>query len=304
MTLQQQIRANRLRTLWLLLLFSVLVGGLGLVLSLAFDPALLIVIAAIGFVYALFSWLAAGSMVGSMTHARRVEKSDQPALYRALENVAIGAGLEQTPELRLVDDPAPNAFAAGRGPKNSFVAATTGLVSLMEPRELEGVLAHEISHVRNRDVRLMSLVALLVGIIALLSDILLRVAFYGGGRKKGGNAIVMAIALAALVIAPIAAVLIQLAVSRKREYLADASAAEITGDGEGLAMALRKLQLDTQETHNASRATAHLYIESPLRQASGPRASFRGMFDTHPPLELRIAALEEAGGFRLPPLPG
>jgi heat shock protein HtpX len=240
-------------------------------------------------------------MVGAMTGAQRVEKRDHPQLYRLLENVSIAAGLEQTPELRLVQDPAPNAFAAGRNPKHAFVAVTTGLVELMEPRELEGVLAHEVAHIRNRDVRLMTLVALLVGVIALLADILLRMAFYGGGGRRGSNAILTILAFAALLLAPIAGVVIQLALSRRREYLADASAAEITNDAEGIALALRKLMLDQREIRNASRATAHMYIESPLNQASGARASFSSLFATHPPLEKRIAALEEAGGFRLAP---
>ncbi len=171
----------------------------------------------------------------------------------------------------------------------------------MDERELEGVLAHEVSHIRNRDVRLMTLVALLVGVIALLADILLRMAFFGGG-KRGSNPIITIMAFGALLIAPIAGVVIQLAVSRRREYLADASAAEITNDAEAMALALRKLQLDQREIRNASRATAHMYIESPLRQASGPRASLSGLFSTHPPLEKRIAALEEAGGFHLAPV--
>ena len=298
MTLQQQIRANRLRTIWLLFLFALLVGGLGLLLASVFEPSILTVVAIAGLLYALFSWFAAGSMVSAMTGAQRVEKRDHPQLYRTFENVAIAAGLEQTPELRLVQDGAPNAFAAGRDPRHSFVAVTTGLVELMEPRELEGVLAHEVAHIRNRDVRLLTLVALLVGVIALLADVLLRVAFYGGG-KRGSNPIITVMAFAALLLAPVAGVVIQLAVSRRREYLADASAAEITNDAEGMALALRKLMLDQREIRNASRATAHLYIESPLRQASGPRASLSGLFSTHPPLEKRIEALEEAGGFRL-----
>jgi heat shock protein HtpX len=239
-------------------------------------------------------------MVGAWTGAQRVEKRDHPALYRALENVAIAAGLEQTPALRLIDDPAPNAFAAGRNTKTAYVAVTTGLVNLMDERELEGVLAHEVSHIRNRDVRLMTLVAVLVGVIALLADILLRIAFYGGS-KRGSNPILTIVAFGALLIAPIAGVVIQLAVSRRREYLADASAAEITNDAEGMALALRRLLLDQTEIRNASRATAHMYIESPLNQASGPRASLSGLFSTHPPLEKRIAALEEAGGFQLAP---
>ena len=167
----------------------------------------------------------------------------------------------------------------------------------MDDRELEGVLAHEVSHIRNRDVRLMTLVALLVGVIALLADILLRMAFFGGSKRA--NFVVTIMAFAALLLAPVAAVIIQLAVSRRREYLADASAAEITNDAEGMALALRTLQIDQQETKRASRAVAHMYIESPLRQASGANALLGGMFSTHPPLEKRIAALEEAGGFHL-----
>ena len=298
MTLQEQIRANRWRTVWLLFLFAVLVGGLGLLLALVFQPSMLIAVAIAGFLYAIFSWFASGSMVGSMTGAQRVEKRDHPELYRALENVAIAAGLDHTPELRLISDDAPNAFAAGRNPKTAYVAVTTGLVALMSPRELEGVLAHEVSHIRNRDVRLMTLVAVLVGVIALLADILLRIAFYGGGGKRS-NPIITIMAFAALLIAPIAGVVIQLALSRRREYLADASAAEITNDAEGMALALRRLLRDQSEIRNASRATAHLYIESPLNQASGARASFSNLFSTHPPLEKRIEALEEIGGFRL-----
>jgi heat shock protein HtpX len=299
MTLQQQIRANRWRTIWLLFLFALLVIGVGLLLAFIFDPTILTVVAIGGIGYAIVSWFASSSMVAGITGAKQIEKRDNPYLYRLLENVSIGAGLEQTPELRLIQDDAPNAFAAGRSPKHAFVAVTTGLVDLMDERELEGVLAHEVSHIRNRDVRLMTLVALLVGVIALLADILLRMAFYGGSKRA--NFVVTIMAFAALLLAPVAAVIIQLAVSRRREYLADASAAEITNDAEGMALALRTLQLDQQETKHASRAVAHMYIESPLRQASGANALMGGLFSTHPPLEKRIAALEEAGGFHLAP---
>jgi heat shock protein HtpX len=300
MTLQQQIRANRWRTIWLLLLFALLVAGVGLLLAFIFDPTILTVVAIGGFAYALVSWFASSSMVGRITGAQTIEKRDNPYVYRLLENVSIAAGLEETPELRLVEDDAPNAFAAGRSPKHAFVAVTTGLVQTLDERELEGVLAHEVAHIRNRDVRLMTLVALLVGVIALLADILLRMAFYGGSKRA--NFVVTIMAFAALLLAPVAAIIIQLAVSRRREYLADASAAEITNDAEGMALALRRLQLDNQETRHASRAVAHMYIESPLRQASGANALLGGLFSTHPPLEKRIAALEEAGGFRLAPV--
>jgi heat shock protein HtpX len=303
MTLQQQIRANRWRTLWLLFLFAVLVGVLGAVLGYAFQPSLLVVVGVVGIVYGIFSWLSAGSIVAGATGAHPAERKEYPRLFHVVETVAIAAGLPQPPPVYVVDDPAPNAFAAGRSPDKAYVCVSTGLLNLMDERELEGVIAHELSHIRNRDVRLMSLVAVLVGVVALLSDFLLRISFFGGGRRSGGStgAIAFALGLAALLIAPVAAVLIQLCVSRRREYLADASAAEITGDAEGLALALRKLQIDQTSTAHASRAVAHLYIENPQNQATGVSTAFRGLFDTHPPLEARIAALEDAGGFRLPP---
>jgi heat shock protein HtpX len=303
-TLQEQIRANRWRTLWLLILFALLVGGIGAVVGFAYDLSLLIVVAIVGFVYALFSWLSAGRLVAAVTGAKAADRAAYPRLYHVVETVAIAAGLPQPPPIYVIDDEAPNAFAAGRSPKTAYVAVTTGLLNKMSERELEGVIAHEISHVRNRDVRLMTMVAVLVGVIALVSDLLLRVTLWGGGKRGGGTAgvIALAVGMVALAIAPIAAVLIQLAVSRRREYLADASAAEITGDGEGLALALRTLLLDPTETKHATRAVAHLYIESPLNQASGVQSSMRSLFDTHPPLEARIAALEESGGFHLPPV--
>jgi heat shock protein HtpX len=280
-----------------------LVGVLGLILGDAFQPSLLVVVGIVGIVYGIFSWLSAGKIVASATGARPADRAQYPRLFHVVETVAIAAGLSKPPTVYIVDDPAPNAFAAGRSLDTAYVCVTTGLLDLLDERELEGVIAHELSHIRNRDVRLMSLVAVQVGVVALFSDFLFRISFFGGGRRSGAAGLIaFAIGLVALALAPIAAVLIQLAVSRRREYLADASAAEITGDGEGLALALRKLQLDTSETKHASRAVAHLYVENPLNQASGFAGSMRGLFDTHPPLAARIAALEEAGGFKLPPV--
>lgn len=301
MTLKEQIRANRWRTLWLLLLFGILIAALAFALGFAFNRGLLFVIGIGGIAYGIFSWISAGKIVAAVTGAKPADRAQYPRLYHVVETVAIAAGMPKVPPIYVMDDPAPNAFAAGRSMKTAYVCVTTGLLNLMSERELEGVIAHEISHVRNRDVRLMTLVAVLVGVIALISDFLLRISLWGGGRKSSGNAglIAFAIGLVALVIAPIAGFLIQLAVSRKREYLADASGAEITGDAEGLAMALRKLQLDTQQTRHAPRAVAHMFIENPLNQVSGIQSAFKGLFDTHPPLEARIAALEESGGFRL-----
>jgi heat shock protein HtpX len=302
-SLQEQIRANRIRTAFVLLEFVLLIAVFGAAVYYAFNPAIGIVIGVVGLAYGLFSYFGAGGLVASVAHARPVTKAEQPELVRAVENVAIAAGLDHTPPVYVIEDDAPNAFAAGRKPSDSYVAATTGLVALMNQRELEAVMAHEISHIRNRDVRLMTLAAVMVGVIALMADLLFRVSLFGGGRRDnrdGGNVITLVIGIAALVLAPISAALLQASLSRRREYLADASGAEITGDAEALATALAKLGNDKRPLKHVTRATAHLYIESPLRDNVGLRSSLGGLFDTHPPLEDRIHRLEEAGGFDIP----
>ncbi|HET6849497.1 MAG TPA: M48 family metallopeptidase [Gaiellales bacterium] len=303
MTLQQQIRANRLRTLVVLLGFGALCGVFVAIVYYAYQPGVAGFIGIIAIVYGLISWFAAGSMIAAASGAHPVTKEQQPRVYRLLENVSIAAGLRKTPDLYWVDDSSPNAFAAGRDPDHAYVAVTSGIVELMDDRELEGVLAHEVSHVRNRDVRLMSLAAVLVGVIALAADLLMRITIFGGGddeRDGGLGGLAVIVGLVAAVLAPIGASLLQMSLSRRREYLADASAVEITGDAEGLARALAALRDDTQPLRTVTRATAHLYIESPLRDHKGLRSSLGGMFDTHPPLEDRIARLEQMGGFTLP----
>jgi heat shock protein HtpX len=303
-SLQEQIRANLIRSALVIMAFIVLGASYMLIIWYAFDPTLGIIVGLVGVTYGVFSYLGAGRLVASVSHAHPVTKEEQPELVRAVENMAIAGGLDRTPPVYIIEDSAPNAFAAGRKPSDAYVAATTGLVEMMDQRELEGVMAHEISHIRNRDVRLMTLAAVLVGVIALMADLLMRVTFFGGGRRdrdsNSSNGLMLIIAIAAIIIAPISAVLLQMALSRRREYLADASAAEITGDPEGLARALAKLGNDKQPLKNVTRATAHLYIESPLRDNVGLRSSLGGMFDTHPPLEERIHRLEEAGGFDIP----
>ena len=249
--------------------------------------------------YGLFAWWNAGRLIGGLTHASPLEKRDDPELYRLIENVSIAAGLAATPPIYLVDDPAPNAFAAGSRPSKVYVGVTSGLRKLMPARELEAVLAHEISHIRNKDVRLMTLAAVLVGVVAILSDFAFRMAFFGGRGGRDRNPIQLVAAIVALVLAPVAAVLLQMALSRRREFLADASAAAILNDPEAMALALRRLELDTSEVVYADRATAHLFIESPTRAIRGTGGFLAGLFQTHPPLESRIEALEEAGGFRL-----
>jgi heat shock protein HtpX len=300
-TLQEQIRANRWRTLLLFVLFLAVFLVVGLAVSVRYGIDGLIVTGVVAIVYGVFAYFASGSMVASMAGAHPVTKEQAPELVRVVENVAIAAGLQRTPPVYIVDDPAPNAFAAGRDLDHAYVAVTSGLLQLMDKRELEGVIAHEMGHIRNRDVRLMTLATVMVGVIALLADMLIRASLWGGGDRKrdNQNPIFAILAIVALILAPIAASLIQLALSRRREYLADEASAEITGDPEGLALALRKLDQDPQQLRHLNRATAHLYIEAPLNKANGLSGALSGLFDTHPSLQARIARLEQAGGFQL-----
>ena len=304
MTLQQQIRSNRIRTGLVVFAFAALVVVFAAASSVFLGRSAAVGLLAFGLAYGLFAWWNAGRMIGSLTHAVPLQKSDDPDLYRLVENVSIAAGLPTTPPVYLVDDPAPNAFAAGSRPSTVYVGVTSGLRRLMPTRELEAVLAHEISHIRNRDVRLMTLAAVLVGVIAMISDFAFRMAFFSGRGSRDRNPIQLIAAVVALILAPLAAVMLQMALSRRREFLADASAAAILNDPEAMALALRRLQLDPSEVAYADRATAHLFIESPTRAVRGPGAFLSGLFQTHPPLEDRIRALEEAGGFRLEGLPG
>ena len=221
MTLQEQIRANRRRSALVVVLFLVLVVVVAAASYVFVGEVGAVGIIAFGLAYALFAWWNGGRMVGSLTHAAPLEKKDDPELYRLVENVAIAAGLPATPPVYMVEDPAPNAFAAGVRPDSVYVGVTRGLRQLMPDRELEAVLAHEISHIRNRDVRLMTLAAVLVGVVAMISDFAFRMAFFGG-RSRERNPLMLLSALVALILAPLAAVLLQMALSRRREYLADA----------------------------------------------------------------------------------
>ena len=298
MTLQQQIRSNRWRTLLLFVLFGLLIALVLGLAALAVDLPVLIIIGAAMIIYGVITWFAAGSMVAALAGAHPITREQYPELWQAVEAAAVGAGLAVTPKVYVIEDAAPNAFAAGRNPATAYVAATTGLLEIMNPRELRAVIAHEMAHVRNRDVRTMALAAVLVGVLLILSDILLRATLWGGGRDSN-NPFALVGLIVALILAPIGATMMQMALSRRREYQADATAAEITGDPEGMAMALAVLQLDTRQVRHVARATSHLYIESPLVKGSGLFGNLGGLFKTHPDLDKRIAALEEAGGFTI-----
>jgi len=301
-TLQQQIRSNRFRSgivvLGFALLLVVLAGLIGLVL----DLSLGVVALAIALVYGIFALVRSRSMIAGMTHAQPLGEKELEPLRRLVENASIGAGLPVTPELRLVDDAAPNAFAAGLRPEKSYVGVTTGLLRTMPKRELEAVIAHEISHIRNRDTYLMTMATVFAGVIALIADIGFRSIAYGGRSRKAG-ALVVVLAIVGFILAPYAALLLRMSLSRRREYLADAGAAEILNDPEAMALALRRLELDSTSIRYADASTAHLWVESPTHRVDSERRgvlALSGLFNTHPALADRIGALQEAGGFVLP----
>jgi heat shock protein HtpX len=252
----------------------------------------------IAFLVALGMSLAAyyggDKMVLGISRAKRIEKKDYPQLFNVIEELAIAGGLPM-PAVYVIDDTAPNAFATGRDPKHASVAITTGLMQKLSRDELQGVMAHELSHVGNRDILYATMVGIMVGSIAMMSDFFLRSFFWGGGRRRRSNseggasgAIFLVIAIALAVLAPIFAKLLQLAVSRQREYLADASAAKLTRYPEGLASALQKISGDKEVLEVANRATQHLYIVNPIKPFE-KRAS--NLFSTHPPIQDRIARL-------------
>jgi heat shock protein HtpX len=252
--------------------------------------------------------IAAGLAIGSywksdeialrMSGAQPASAEEYPRLHNIVEGLCIAAGLPK-PRLYVIQDDAPNAFATGRDPKHAAIAATTGLLDKMNRIELEAVLAHELSHVKNYDILVSTLAVTMVGAVALLSDIGIRSLWFGGGRRSrddnSGGGIVMILALVFLVLAPIVAKIMQLAVSRRRETLADFSAVEITRYPPGMVSALEKLRDDQTVVHSGSRATAHLWIEQPMARTKeeGPFSRLNHLFDTHPPLEERIAALRE-----------
>src|SRR3989344_8974909 len=263
------------------------VGGLGIV---GFS---LILTGVMNFI----SYFYSDKIVLGVSGAKQIEKKDNPEIYRIVENLCIASGLP-TPKIYLIDDSATNAFATGRNPKNAAIAFTKGILAKLNKQELEGVAAHELSHVGNRDTLVMTVVSVLVGTIALLADWYLRSLWFGGrdnDRDSKANGIFMILALVMAILAPIVATLIQLAVSRKREFLADASGVLLTRYPEGLASALRKISGDREPLEVANRGTAHLYIVNPLkgRDVAGFMAN---MFNTHPPIEARIKALHEMEG--------
>lgn len=285
----QQISSNKRRTTLLLFGFLLLLWAFAFVISKATaQPGLLFVIGIFSLSYAIFSYFAGAKMALAVNRAQEITKKDNPRLWRTVENLSITDGLPM-PKVYIMDDPAPNAFATGRDPDHSVVCATTGLLEIMSDTELEGVIAHELGHVKNYDIRVNTIAFALVGIISMIADFFWHITFWGGNRDRDNNNQVMAVvAIVAVILAPIAATLLQLAISRRREYLADATGALTTRYPEGLADALEKIGKTGSTTRIQNTSTAHMFFANPLKSGS-----VMNLFSTHPPIEERIAVLRE-----------
>jgi|TARA_B110000483_G_scaffold96573_1_gene118639 heat shock protein HtpX len=287
------IAANKRNTWIIMVFFMVLIAGLGFVADLYVTgggPGIVFYAVVIGAIaYVAIQYYSSGSQALSMAGARQIQKADNPRLYRIVENLAITTGLPM-PKVYLVDDPAPNAFATGRDPEHAAVAATTGLLEIMDDAELEGVMAHEIAHVKNFDIRVTTIVFGLVVVVGLVADVLARMAFFGGMRRStnGGNPLMIIIAILAMILAPLLAAVIQAAVSRQREYLADATGALTTRHPEALASALEKLGEYGRPLKKQQASMAHLWMADPIKPGVIDR-----MFQTHPPIGKRVERLLE-----------
>lgn len=302
MTAYNQASANKFKTWLIMFLFALFVTGLVYIFTFALGfegPSALgftgIALIIAGFMN-FFSYYTSDKIVMAISRAKQIQKKDNPELFRIVENLAIAKGIP-LPKVYTIDDSAPNAFATGRDPQHAAIAFTTGILSKLTKLELEGVAAHELSHVSNYDTRLMTIVSILVGTVALLADFFLRITYWGGGSrddsdsKSSGAAFVMIIALILALLSPIIATLIQLSISRKREYLADASGSILTRNPDALADALLKISKDTEPLEVANKATAHLYIANPLKNHKDAIGWFANLFNTHPPISERVKAL-------------
>lgn len=287
------IAKNKRNTVFIIALFLLIIGGLGYLASVIYnDVSIVIITLVIATAYALFQYFAAGSQAVAMSGAVQIQKADNPRLYRIVENLSITTGTPM-PKVYIVNDPAPNAFATGRDPEHAIVAATTGLLDLMTDAELEGVMAHELGHVRNYDIRVSMIVFGLVVAVGFIADMFLRFAFFGGNRNNnngGGNPIILIFGIAAMLIAPLVATFVQAAVSRQREYLADATGAMTTRHPDALASALQKLADYGRPMVKQNSTMAHMWISDPTKPGLMDK-----LFSTHPPIPDRIARLSKIG---------
>lgn len=289
----EQISSNKVRSVLLILVFMLVIAGIGYAFAMYTGRWYIVWIAVVfAVVSSIGSYYYSDRIVLAMSHAREATKPEFAHLLNTVEGLSLAAGIPM-PKVYVIDDSAPNAFATGRDPNHAALAVTTGLLDKMNRVELEGVIGHEMAHIKDYDIRLMALVAVLAGTVVLLSDWLLRSMWWGGDRRRrddreGGNPIFLIVALVAAILAPIIATLIQLAVSRQREFLADAEGALFTRYPEGLASALEKIAADPEPLEVANKATAHMYIYNPLREHQG---MLNNLFSTHPPIEERVRRL-------------
>ena len=285
------VAANKRNTVIIMAVFVGVIAAIGWAISAVYgyDVSVLPWIIGGALIYSVLQYFLASRLALGMSGAREIQKKDDPRLWRIVENLAITDGMPM-PKVYIIDDPAPNAMATGRDPRHAMVAATSGILEIMNDRELEAVMAHEMSHVKNYDIRVSMIAFGLVSAIGVLSDIALRMMWFGGGnrdRENNANPAMLVIGIIVIILAPIMAMLIQLAISRQREYLADASGSLTTRDPDGLVSALRKLKDYSRPMKRQNMSTAHLFFNNPLK-----KGSIAGLFSTHPPLEERIARLE------------
>jgi heat shock protein HtpX len=300
--LVSQIAANKRRTIYVIAGFTLFVTAVVAVFDLAFagGPIFIAIAVIVALVMVWSGYFYSDKLAIAAAHGTEADPDQYRQLHNIVEGLCLGVGLPK-PRIYIIDDPAPNAFATGRNPNHAAIAVTTGLLSLMNRDQLEGVLAHELSHIHNYDILIGTIAVTLVGFLALLSDFGLRLLLFGriGGRRDNNQGetqiFILAIAIVFLIFAPIAAKAMQFAISRRRESLADVSGVLITRNPEGLIQALEKLRDNHDVIAHAPAATAHLWIESPLdTQSKGPHSWFNRLFETHPPIDARIAALREA----------
>ena len=284
----KQIAENKRKTVLIIIVFIIMIAAIAALFAWAYnDPWIAVWTTVVAIIYALIQYYASSSLAMAMTGAKEITKKDNPKLYNTVENLSITTGLPM-PKVYIIDDQAPNAFATGRDPQHASVAATTGLINIMDDKELTAVMAHEMSHVKNYDIRVSMIVFGLTCVIGLISDLAFRMMFYGNRRRDNeGSPVGYVLVLIAAILSPLLASLAQLAVSRQREYLADASAVNITRYPEGMVSALKKLQAHSQPMKSQNIATEALYINNPLR-----KGFFSNLFSSHPPLEKRIERIE------------
>ena len=284
----KQIAENKRKTVFIIIGFVMMIGIIAGIFAYFYQDVWVAVwTILIAIIYAVIQYFAASSLAMAMTGAKEIEKKDNPRFYNIVENLAITTGLPM-PKVYIIDDKAPNAFATGRDPEHASVAATTGLIDIMDDKELTAVMTHEMSHVKNYDIRVSMIVFGLVCVVGLISDIAFRMMFFGDRRRENeGSPVGYVLILVAAILAPIFAGIAQMAVSRQREYLADASAVHITRYPEGMISALKKLQAHSTPMKSQNIATEAMYINNPLR-----KGLFNNLFSSHPPIEKRIERLE------------